>query len=200
MIDAQAVLGDMTAAIESAGTCRFEVTVRENGEVTSAGRGELRLRPTRAARISVDRSDAPTEYLVIGPNGYSRPIGRADAKWTRLQDEDVDQIFGNVSLESLVASFDAGLESVTELGFATIDDVTVTKLSFAVATSSAPGAPDGTGPEEPHATTDYEVRLDPEARPRKVVFDQGDGSTAELEYSRWGEPVRVAAPAPGQVE
>lgn len=108
-----------------------------------------------------------------------------------------------VDLGKQLAVFEAALKDFTaDEGAETIDGVKTTKYTLTLDTKELLAAQGAAAPGEALAqlgdTVTYDLYAGPDDLPRRLVMDAA-GTAVTMEFSKWGEPADIVAPAPDQI-
>lgn len=170
-------LKDQVVALQVNIAAMGDVEVRIVSGVMYVNVGKLGL-PGASAKpwIKVDLSDA------------KNPLGAAFSKIAAMNPAQLMKAFQAIS-------------TFTELGTETVDGVRSTHYKVTVDTAKVGamlGMPDHGQTVSLPKTVAYDVWVDAGSRPVKVTVNNAM-FTAEVHFSRWGEPVHVVAPPASQV-
>jgi hypothetical protein len=202
----QDLLDRMASGVGSQGSAR--VVVRTSGTLRSTARGVVAYDSDgsriRMATTVPAMGAEPTRLVVTDDTTYvSAPGLTPPGKYLAMAADDprLQQWTGgggDLDPRDSLAGFRAGLRSATELGAATVGGTPTTRYRLDVDARAALEAQGRTPPPAMPESTTYDVWLDDDGRIRRMTT-QLAGSRVVVELTGWDEPVRITAPAPGDV-
>lgn len=172
----------------------MEMTVRASGVINTHMSGDIDLGDPTSMDLTIDRGQDTGEVLVLGGKAYFRPLPVERSEWTKLPDDQAKEIAQTLGVEPTFAAFEGGLRKVTRVGSETIDGDRVAKYDFVVDLRRAAAAAGDTVASEVPDSLTYSVWLSDSWLMRRIVFEVA-GDSAEVEFTRWGEPLKLRAPA-----
>jgi hypothetical protein len=204
--DERELLGLMASGVGSQGSAK--VLVRTSGMLRSTARGVVaydrdgsRLRMTTtvpamgagATRLVVTDDTTYVSAPGLTPPGKYLAMAADDPRlqqWTG----------GGAELDprDSLAGFREGLRSATEVGTAQVRDTRTVRYRLDLDARAALEAQGRTPPPAMPESTTYDVWLDDDGRIRRMTTRLA-GTRVVVELTGWDEPVRIAAPAPGDV-
>lgn len=205
-------LEDFGARIAAAQLAAETVHVVQSSTATEGGtmEGDMRLSGDGdVALLTTSTLPDGTEQKMLLVDGVIYMFGgeAAGNKWVSFGSSDgdddselTDSFAPEDPQEQIEAMQDAIIEFTTEENAETIDGVSTTKLTMVLDTLTLMGESgqemiDGGYMDE---TITTEMWVGPDDLPRRQVQTVA-GVTSTTEYSRWGEPVDIAAPNPDDV-
>lgn len=203
----------LSAAQLKAGSAHLEMTSALMGAEMKVS-GDMRLAEKVedvATRISMDAGPMTMDIRLVDGVMYLNMGQMSGGKFIKADLDDPDnplaQQYGSVTEQmdpaEQLAMFDEALIEFENLGDGgTIDGVETTRIRLVLDTKKALEKQLGDTPELGQAQLpeqlEYEMFVGEDDLMRKVVMDFA-GSQMTIEYSQWGEPVEVQAPAESDV-
>ena len=197
--EAAAFLDRLKAGMGEKGTVHVEMTM--TGPVESTASGDTAYGPDGSEmRLTMEMSNMPggaMEMVLVDGKAYMSMPGATRPGQFFEVDESNPAFAGlddGLSPADSFAAFEAGLESVEEVGEEEIGgdatthyrlEVDAEKALDATGQATVPGLPE---------TLEYDVWLDAEDRMRRLTYEL-TGTELTMDMTEWGEPVTIEAPA-----
>lgn len=203
MITQEAFASKVGTAVAESGSLHLTGSISVLGQ-TAEPEGDVQIGETpedvrfdvKLAVVGID-----IEARLIGTLVYANLGGITDGKFATIDLADDGPFaaeFGGiqdqVDLPSLLDSFEGAISSFEPQGDPeTIDGVQAQPYVVTLDTAKIADAQEAGAANVPAELT-YTLFVGPDNLPRRVVIDRG-GAQDTLEFSRWGEPVDIQAPA-----
>ncbi|MBU2694357.1 hypothetical protein [Pimelobacter sp. 30-1] len=188
----------MEAAVPASATARVQVGMSGHGRTMDFD-AVLAYEPDGASMEMTSRTPGEEFSMIVVDDRYFIAEPDADAGYREVSGDDPLAVqlrsqFASADLTTTFAAWRAGLEKVEVVGEEEIDGRPTCHYRLKVDMAEAGAARGDDLPAGGPPTVDYELFLQRDDLMRRVRFDVL-GAVAEMNATRWNEPVSIEVPA-----